>query len=60
MNKAYWGWYKRIGDNTNLLGIVISSNYMTSHVIDLTWSEQFYIITHPKVDLVIDHLIYLI
>ncbi len=34
---------------------------MTSHVIDLTWSRQFYIITYLKVDLslIIYHLIYL-
>ena len=34
---------------------------MTSHVMDLTWSRQFYIITYPKVDfsLIIRHLTYL-
>ncbi len=38
-------------------------SYVTSHVMDLTWSEQFQIITdpaYPKVDLVISHLTYLI
>ncbi len=36
---------------------------MTSHVIDLTWSEQFQIITnpaYPEIDLVISDLTYLI
>ena len=31
---------------------------MTSHMMDLTWSEQFYIIIYPKVNFVIRHLIY--
>ncbi len=36
---------------------------MTSHVMDLTWSGQFQIITdptYPEFDLVISHLTYLI
>ncbi len=32
---------------------------MTSHVIDLIWLEQFYIITDLKIDLIIYHLTYL-
>ncbi len=32
---------------------------MTGHMIDLTWLGQFYIITHPKADLVIRLLTYL-
>ena len=32
---------------------------MTSHVMDLTWSGQFYIITHSEINLVISHLTYL-
>ncbi len=35
---------------------------MTSHMMDLTWSEQFQIITdlaYPEIDLVISHLTYL-
>ncbi len=37
-------------------------NYMTSHIIDLTQSRQFYIITYLKIDLflIIRHLTYLI
>ena len=33
---------------------------MISYVIDLIWSGQFHIISHPKVDLVIYYLTYLI
>ncbi len=36
---------------------------MTSHMVDLTWSVQFQIITnpvYPKVDLVMSHLTYVI
>ncbi len=35
---------------------------MTSHVIDLTWSKQFHIITYSEMDfwLIMHHLIYLI
>ncbi len=33
---------------------------MTSYMMDLILLEQFYIITHPKIDLVISYLIYLI
>ncbi len=41
---------------------VMSGSYITSHVMDLTQSKQFYIITHLKVDfsLIIRHLIHLI
>ena len=44
------------------LFFVMSWSYMTNHVMDLTWSRQFYIITYPKVDLllIIHHLTYLI
>ncbi len=41
----------------------MSLSYVTSYVMDLTWSAQFQIITdsvYPKVDLVISHLTYLI
>ncbi len=39
----------------------MSSNHMTSHVMDLTRSGQFHIITYPEVDLslIIRHLTYL-
>ena len=39
----------------------MSWNHMTSHVIDLIKSGQFYIINHPEVDflLIIHYLIYL-
>ena len=42
--------------------IVISSSHMTSHVMDLTRSGQFHIITYSEVDLslIIRHLTYLI
>ena len=33
---------------------------MTSYVMDLTWLKQFHIIIHPKIDLFIRHLTYLI
>ena len=41
--------------------IIILWSHVTSHVIDLIWSGQFYIITYPKVDLslIIRHLTYL-
>ncbi len=32
---------------------------MTSHVMDLIWLGQFYIITYPEVDLAIRQLTYL-
>ncbi len=41
----------------------MSWSHVTSHVMDLTWSRQFQIITDPaylEVDLVISHLTYLI
>ncbi len=41
----------------------MSLSHVASHVMDLTWSGQFQIITdptYPEVDLVISHLTYLI
>ena len=38
----------------------MSWGHITSHVMDLIWSEQFYIITYPEIYLVISYLTYLI
>ena len=40
--------------------IVMSWYHITSYIMDLIWSKQFHIITHPMIDLIIYHLTYLI